>query len=269
MNIEALEAKALWVRQRLWEMTMKLQRGHLASCYSYIDILVALYYGDVLNYTPGYPNDSKRDRIIISKGHATAALYPIFADIGYFPIEELDHYGEVDGLLGVFANTKIPGIEAVSDSLGHGLGIGTGMALAAKRNNENHRVFVILGDAECNEGSIWESAAFAGDYNLDNLIVIVDNNRLGILGQPIGLQELNERWRSCGWYCAEVGGHSFSNLLHIFKLIEKSVAKPLVFIANTTKGKGVLFMEGKAEWHNKIPDEKQQRQGRTDLGLPQ
>ena len=266
MNTKDLEAKALWVRQHLWKMTMKLQRGHLASCYSYVDILVALYYGNVLRYTLGEPSDPARDRIIISKGHATAALYPIFADIGYFPLEELEHYGELDGLLGVFANTKIPGIEAVSDSLGHGLGIGTGMALAAKRNNEKHRVFVILGDAECNEGSVWESAAFAGHYNLDNLIVIVDNNHLGILGSPIGLQDFDERWRSCDWYCITANGHSFENLSSIFKFVGK-VNKPLAIIANTIKGKGVSFMEGEAKWHNKIPNKEQQRQGRRDLGM--
>jgi len=250
-------------------MTMKLGRGHLASCYSYVDILVALYYGGVLTYIAKKPNYPGRDKIIISKGHATAALYPIFADIGYFDLKELEHYGEPDALLGVFANTKIPGIEAVSDSLGHGLGIGTGMALAAKLNGDDYRVFVILGDAECNEGSVWESVAFAGHHILDNLVVIVDDNHLGILGAPIGLQGFNERWRACGWHCEPTGGHSFTSLLNAFNFISATdMDKPFVIVANTVKGKGVSFMEGKAEWHNKIPNEEQQKQGRLDLGLP-
>lgn len=265
MNINDLEAKARWVRQRLWEMTIKLQRGHVGSYFSCVDILVALYYGGVVRYTRGAPDDPFRDRIIISKGHAAATLYPILADIDYFPLEQLEHFGEKNYLLGLFADTKVPGIEAVSDSLGHGLGIGAGMALAGKRNGQDHRIFVLLGDAECNEGSVWEAAAFAGHYGLSNLIAIVDDNNLGILGPPIGLRGIDERWRSCGWRQIRTGGHKFLDLQHAFNLIEAIQDRPFVIIANTTKGKGVSFMEGKAEWHSKIPNEEEAQLGRIEL----
>ena len=265
-NINDLEVKALWVRQRLWEMTMKLRRGHLPSCFSSVDILVALFYGGYFQYNSSNPKDPNRDRLIISKGHGAAVLYPILADLGFFDLDELNHYGEPGALLGVFADTEVPGIEAISDSLGHGLGIGVGMALAAKGILE-YRVFVVLGDAECNEGSVWEAAAFAGHYKLNNLIAIVDDNKLGILGETVCNQSMYDRWQSFGWVVRQCDGHEISSLLGTYKDLRNSYGKPIVLLADTIKGKGVSFMEGRAEWHNRMPDKEQERQGRIDLGL--
>jgi len=267
MKINDYETKALWVRQRLWEMTMKLRRGHLPSCFSSVDILVALFYGGHFVYNATNSKDINRDRLIISKGHGAAVLYPILADLGFFSLEELDHYGEIDALLGVFADTEVPGIEAVSDSLGHGLGIGAGMALAAKRGTLEYRVFVVLGDAECNEGSVWEAAAFAGHYKLSNLVVIVDDNKLGILGETIFNQSMYDRWQSFGWVVRRGDGHCFPDLLEIFEEFDNPFGKPLVLIADTVKGKGVSFMEGRPEWHNRMPNAEQEKQGRIDLKL--
>ena len=274
--VNDLEAKALWVRQQLWIMTMKAKRGHLPSCYSIVDILVALYYGGILQHDPERPKASGRDRLIISKGHANPALYPILADRGFFPLEELHTYTEPGSRLGVFANPSLPGIEAISDSLGHGLGIACGMALAAKLDGQKiHRVFVVLGDAELNEGSVWEAAAFAAHYHLESITAIVDQNQLGILGEPIGLRSLPERWQSFGWDVRKVDGHAFDmhkakiGLMDIPSALREDhgLGKPMVLIAQTVKGKGVSFMEGRGEWHNKIPDQVLQRKGEEELGL--
>ena len=282
MTEDDLKAKALEVRQTLWTITMKAGRGHLPSCFSCIDILVALYYGRFLRYNPAQPKDPTRDRVLMSKGHAAAALYPILADLGFFPKSELDNYTEPGSLLGMYANPNIPGIEAISDSLGHGLGIGCGFALAAKHDGLDYKTYVILGDAECNEGSIWESAAFASHYSLNNLVAIVDYNRLGVLGLttsigslafegPQGAQwppnSLYDRWASFGWSVYRANGHSFKELMAAFRLPGRPIHTPCVIIADTVKGKGVPFMEGRPEWHNKIPGLEQQRLGREALGL--
>lgn len=282
MEITDLKDRAAWVRQELWKMTMRLQRGHLPSCYSMVDILVALYYHHIMRFPRNrvpegkldyFTDDPERDRLIISKGHGAAALYPILADCGYFPMEELKKYGKPGGLLGVFADHAVPGIEAVSDSLGHGLGIGAGMALAAKRNKEDHRVFVILGDAELNEGSCWEAAAFAGHYKLDNLIAIVDNNGLGILGATIGTGDLATRWKSHGWSRYKMDGHRFDMGIPAGILDTLDAAcydtwrGPRCIIADTIKGKGISFMEGKSEWHNKMPTPEQQLAAEIELGI--
>ena len=264
-----LETKALWVRQRLWEMTMRIRRGHLPSCYSCVDILVALYYGGFIHSTPKEPKHPDRDRLIISKGHAIAALYPILADFGYFPMEELDRYGQRDGILGMFADVKVPGVEAVSDSLGHGLGIGAGMALAAKKDDKKYLVYVILGDAECNEGSVWESAAMAVHYKLGNLIAIIDNNHLGVLGDTVGLNDLGSRFNIFGWQVLYADGHNFHDLTSALLGLraKKKLQVPQLIMADTDKGKGIPFMEGLAEWHNKMPSPEQEKLGRKALGL--
>ena len=249
---------------------MKAGRGHLPSCYSCVEIVVALYYSVLVKNLSGLPD---RDRVIISKGHGGAVLYPVLADLGYFPMEELNHYCEPGALLGMYASPKVPGVEALSDSLGHGLGIGAGMALAAKQNGQSHRVFVILGDAECDEGSIWETASFACNYKLNNLIAIVDINKLGILGKPMSgaRYELLSKLGAFGWGCSYAKGHDFENLLGSFDACRRdhhpTLDRPQVILADTVKGKGISFMEGKAEWHNKIPDQSLQMLGRLELGL--
>lgn len=271
MKINDLEEKAAWLRRELFEMVIRQGKGHLPSCFSCTEILVSLYYGGIANYRAGDPQDPERDRVIVSKGHAAMALYPILADIGYFPAEELQRFTQPGGLLGMYADWRIPGIEGISGSLGHGLGMGAGMALAAKRDGDGHRVFVILGDGECYEGSVWEAAMFAAHNRLDKLIAIVDRNALCILGRTEELLELGdlaEKWRSFGWHAVTIDGHSFGDLRDAFGLIGQSGGKPLAIIANTVKGKGISFMEGRAEWHNRMPDAAGIAVARAELGIP-
>jgi transketolase len=267
-NVEALIARSQWLRQSLFEMVMRKKAGHLPSSFSMVEILVSLYYGGVARVTRGDPKDPGRDRILVSKGHAAMAQYPILADYGFFPESELERFTEPGGLLGMYADFRIPGIEGISGSLGHGVGMGAGIALAARNDGHAHRAFIILGDGENYEGSIWESAMFAAHHRLDNLVVIVDRNQLCILGRTeelLQLGDLEAKWRSFGWEAATVNGHSYKSLLAAFEKIGDTGGKPYVIIADTVKGKGVSFMEGRAEWHNRMPDDALIAQARADL----
>jgi transketolase len=269
-KINDLETKALWLRRELWDMVMRAKNGHIPSSYSCAEIVTQLYYGGIARYTPGKPDDPARDRVIVSKGHAAMVLYPILADIGYFDRAELQRFTRPGGLLGMYADVRIPGIEGISGSLGHGLGMGAGFALAARHDGHSHRTFVILGDGECYEGSIWETAMFAAHHKLDNLIAVVDRNALCILGRTeelVALGDLAGKWRSFGWETVECDGHSFEDLQRAFAHVGRTEGKPLCIVANTVKGKGISFMEGRAEWHNKMPSAQQMDQARSELGL--
>ena len=270
MKINHLEDKALWLRQECWNMVMRQRKGHIPSSYSCVEIIVTLYYGGVARLTRGQPDAPNRDRIIVSKGHACAVQYPVLADIDYFDKSELERYTQPGGLLGMYADYKIPGIEGISGSLGHGVGMGSGFAYAAKQDSEDYRTFVVLGDGECYEGSIWESAMFAAHHNLDNLVAIVDRNELCILGKTeelLNLGDLEGKWQSFGWETRTVNGHSFEELLDAFSSLGMTGGKPLAIIANTVKGKGISFMEGRPEWHNRMPDEEQMEVALGELGL--
>lgn len=265
---EDLVARSQWLRQELFEMAMRQQQGHIPSSFSSVEILVALYYGGVARYTRGKANDPNRDRVIVSKGHAAMALYPILADLGYFPVDELKRFTQPDGLLGMYADIRIPGIEGVSGSLGHGLGMAAGFALAARHDGKPHRSFVVLGDGECYEGSVWEAAMFAAHNKLDNLVAIVDRNSLCILGRTeelMALGDLEAKWRSFGWHAVTVNGHSYQSLLEAYRLVGRTDGKPLAIVANTIKGKGISFMEGRAEWHNRMPNAEQLAKARIEL----
>jgi len=269
-KVNDLEAKALWVRQTLWNMHIKAQRGHIASCFSCTDILVGLYYGGFIRLEGAEGNRKSLDDVLISKGHGIAALYPILADLGFFPEVELERFTEKDGLLGMYADPGIPGIASVSDSLGHGLGIGCGLATAARMDGDaEKRVYVILGDAELNEGSIWESAAYAGHYKLANLIAIVDDNQFGVLGKTIGSGDIGARFASLDWDVLRCNGHDFEDLMPTLDRSKsnQSHGKPLAIVADTVKGKGLSFMEGDPGWHVRIPDGELEIQGRKDLQL--
>ncbi|ARJ67208.1 hypothetical protein WV31_16805 [Magnetospirillum sp. ME-1] len=269
VNVAELIKRSQWLRQALFEMVVKHQAGHLPSSFSMAEILVSLYYGGVARVTRGNPKDPNRDRILVSKGHAAMSQYPILADFGFFPAEELDRFTQLDGLLGMYADFRIPGIEGISGSLGHGVGMGAGISLAARIDGQKHRTFVILGDGENYEGSIWESAMFAAHHKLDNLVVIVDRNQLCILGRTeelLELGDLEDKWRSFGWDAVTVDGHSYKSLLPAFERIGRN-GKPTAIIANTVKGKGVSFMEGQAVWHNRMPSEQQALQARRELAV--
>ena len=266
--VSTLIERSGWLRKQLFEMVMRTKKGHVPSSFSIVEILIALFYSGILRYQAGRPADPLRDRMIVSKGHAAMALYPILADIGFVPAAELENFTRKDCLLRMYADPGIPGIDSISGSLGHGLGIGAGMALAAKQDGRDQRSFVIVGDGECYEGSVWESALFASHQRLDNLIGIVDRNGLAIMGPTenlLQLGSLEEKFRSFGWEAVAINGHSYREILGAFRRIGQTNGRPLAIIANTVKGKGISFMENRSEWHNRMPDAAQQEQARRDL----
>jgi len=270
VNINDLEDKALWLRQQVFDMVIRQGKGHIPSCYSCAEIMTALYYGGNVRYTVGNPDDPDRDRVIVSKGHAAMVLYPILADIGYYPAAELERFTQPGGLLGMYADFRIPGIEGISGSLGHGVGMGAGFCLAARQDKMDYRTFVVVGDGECYEGSIWESAMFAAHHRLDNLVVIVDRNQLCILGKTedlLELGDLEEKWRSFGWDAVTIDGHSFEEIEGALNRVGSTDGKPMAIVANTVKGKGISFMEGRPEWHNRMPSDELIATARAELGL--
>ncbi len=255
--VEALEKKAKWVRKQALEMVVSANKGHIGGAFSCTDILVALFYGGILRYDPQNPGWSERDRFIISKGHSGIALYAVLADSGFFPVSELNTFCKNGSMLGGHPERNIPGIEANTGSLGHGLGIASGLALSAKMDNRKYLSIVLLGDGECYEGSVWEAAMFASHQNLSNLIAIVDRNTLCATDQTekcVRLDPLADKWLAFGWEVREVDGHSFKELLCAFNAVrESSTNKPLVVIAHTIKGKGVSFMENNIGYHHGVP----------------
>ena len=242
-----LRAKANWVWRETLGVHRRAPETRLASSLSPIEIFVALYYGGILHFNPSNPHDESRDRCIISKGHGSICMYPILADLGYFPIEELQHVCESGSFLGGIPDPVIPGYETVNGSLGHGLGVSTGMALGLKRKASNRSVFVVAGDGELHEGANWEAIMFAGQHKLDNLHLIVDDNSISMLGYTsdiVSHENLAARLGSFGWDCLEVQGHdvlAVQAALQQQKL--KLEGKPKALIAKTLKGRGVPGLE--------------------------
>lgn len=242
-----LRAKADWV----WRETLAIHRRapetRLASSLSSVEIFVALYYGGVLRFNPNNPRDESRDRCIISKGHGSICMYPILADLGYFAIEELKHVCESGSFLGGIPDPVIPGYETVNGSLGHGLGVATGMALGLKRKTSSQSVFVVAGDGELHEGANWEAIMFASQHKLDNLNLIVDDNSISMLGfteDIVSHGDLAMRLSSFGWDCQEVQGHDvFALQAALQQQKTKLDGKPKVLIAKTLKGHGVPGLE--------------------------
>ncbi|MFH0732090.1 MAG: transketolase [Candidatus Omnitrophota bacterium] len=252
-----LKSKAQWVRRQVLEMIVSAGKGHIGGAFSCADILVVLYYGGLLRFNPSDKDWDSRDRFILSKGHAVAALYAILADLGFFPISELYNYQKKGCLLGGHPCKKIPGVEADTGSLGHGLGIAAGLALSAKIDKKEFLIVALLGDGECYEGSVWEAAMFAGHHKLNNLVGIIDNNGLCVndfIKDCLDLDPLYNKWQAFGWDVLCVDGHSFEELLSVFSNFRSRESnKPLMVIANTVKGKGVSFMEGEIDWHHCVP----------------
>ncbi len=253
----ALKKKANWIRKKVLELVVNAGAGHIAPSFSCVEILVALYYGRVLRIDPRNPNWSDRDRFILSKGHAVVALYAILADLGFFPLSDLDGFTREGSYLGGHAEDTIPGIEAFTGSLGHGLSIGAGLALAAKLNRKKYLTVTLMGDGECHEGTVWEAAMFVAHHKLNNLIAIVDHNGLSatdFLKNYLEVEPLKKKWEAFGWETIVVNGHSLEDLLGVFKKLRSRPSnKPLVIIALTTKGKGVSFMENSPIWHYRAP----------------
>jgi len=268
-RFKELEEKAREIRARTLDMCVRAGTGHVTSSFSCAEILVALYHGGVLRYDPSHPNWEERDRFILSKGQASPILYAVLADLGFFPMSNLKKFCCSQGFFGVHLQHDVPGVEITSGSLGHGLGIGAGIALAAKTDGKAHRVFVLLGDGECYEGSIWESALFAAHHRLSNLIAIVDRNKLCVTDfteNIVRLNPLDAKWASFGWKALQVKGHSFEELFGAFDTLRSpSLDRPLVILADTVKGKGISFMENQVLWHGLAPQGKEAREAKKEL----
>ena len=252
-----LAKKSNWLRKKVLEMAVNSGAGHIAPAFSCIEILVSLYYGGVLKIDPKDPNWSERDRFILSKGHAAIALYAILADLGFFSLSDLDNFTQRGSNLGSHVENSAIGVEATTGSLGHGLSLGTGIALGSRMDNKNYSTLVLMGDGECHEGSVWEAAMFASEHRLNNLTVIVDHNGLSatdVLSKYLDLNSLKDKWEAFGWDVLTVDGHSLIDLDNVFsKIKQRSSGKPLAVMAMTTKGKGVSFMESNPIWHYRIP----------------
>jgi len=250
---ERLPKKARQIRIDILKAIHSAGKGHIGGAYSIVEILVSLYHGNVLKYDPQDPKWPLRDRFILSKGHAGIALYAVLADLGYFPKEELNFLNQ-GRLLGEHPDPRIPGIEVISGSLGHGLPIGSGMALADKMDRNSRRIFVLMGDGECYEGSVWEAAMFAAHHELHNLCAIIDRNGLithGATESITRLEPFKDKWQAFGWDVYEVDAHDFVALKQLWmKISEKTSGAPSLVIAYSVKGKGVSFMENQSSWHH-------------------
>jgi transketolase len=269
MDNQQLTEKSASVRRAIFDMIMSARKGHIGGSLSCVDILVALYSGHTLRFDPQNPRWPDRDRFILSKGHACEALYAVLAEKGFFPVDVLETYGKPGTILGGHVDNSIPGVDVSTGSLGHGLGIGAGIALSARLDQKDFLTFVLMGDGECYEGSVWEAAMFASHHHLSNLIAIVDRNKqitLDFTENCNRLEPFDDKWRSFGWEVVSLDGNKLTDLLPVFQDLRKRQAdQPIVIIANTIKGKGVSFMEGNLSWHHNLPKGEQVETARKDL----
>ena len=267
-STEALEKIACQVRKGIIEEVYAAQSGHPGGSLSCADILTVLYFNQ-MNINPEKPEDMGRDRFVLSKGHCAPALYSVLAEKGYFSKEELKTFRALGSKLqGHPDMKKLPGVDMTTGSLGQGLSAAVGMAIASKMDSAGCRVYCLVGDGEIEEGQIWEAAMSASKAQLDNLCVIVDNNHLQIDGnveEVAGLNNIEGKFSSFGFNVLHVDGHNISNLIDAFTTAKQTKGKPTVIIASTVKGKGVSFMENKAEWHGKAPSEEEYNQAMSDL----
>jgi transketolase len=246
------------IRRHGIEMTHISKGSHIGAILSVTDI-IAVLYNDIANIDPQNPKMPERDRIILSKGHAGAAIYAALAEKGFFDVEELKtHYADGSRLSGHVSHKGIPGVEFSTGSLGHGLSVAAGMAYGAKKDQKNHNVFVILGDGECDEGSVWEAALMANHYRLNNLVAVIDHNKMQSLDfceNTIELSPFADKWKAFGWNVIDIDGHSHDEIREAYNQAISSENKPTVIIANTIKGKGISFMEHNILWHYRFPHE--------------
>lgn len=246
------EELALRVRRHAVEMTSRGGSSHVGAVLSVAD-LVSVLYGRILRVRPDDPRWPSRDRFILSKGHAGAGVYAVLAETGFFPVQKLEtHYQDGSDLSGHVSHKGIPGVELSTGSLGHGLSVGAGMGYAAKLDGQGHRVFVLLSDGECDEGSNWEAILFAAHHRLDNLVAIVDYNRIQSLDEvarTLALEPFADKWRAFGWAVRETDGHDHAALAAALSDLPDEPGRPTCVIAHTVKGKGVSFMENTVLWH--------------------
>lgn len=268
MSTVELKAKAKLLRRHIIEMTAAAGSGHPGGSLSSADIVTALYF-KVLRHDPHNPHWPDRDRFILSKGHAAPLLYAALAESGYFPADELLTLRKLGSRMQGHTDRGItPGVEMSSGALGQGLSFGIGVALAARLDGRDHRVYVLLGDGECDEGQVWEAAMAAAHYKLDSITAIVDRNNLQIDGwccDVMNTEPLPDKWRAFGWNVIEVDGHDMEQLIDAFEQAKKVKGQPTVIIAHTVKGKGVSFMENKAEYHGKAPSAEEAKRALKEL----
>jgi transketolase len=244
------------IRAHCVRMTAQANASHVGSALSTADLLAVLY-GRILRFDASDPDWPDRDRFVLSKGHGCTALYGVLAEAGYFPVERLETFCH-DGspLAGHATHKDMPGIEVSTGSLGHGLSLSTGMALAGRRDRKGYRVFCLVSDGECDEGSTWEAALFAPQHRLENLVAIVDYNKIQSLGRVedvIDLSPLAEKWRAFGWATEEIDGHDPGAIERVLARVPLEPGKPTCVVAHTVKGKGVSFMEDQLLWHYRAP----------------
>ncbi len=248
------------LRRHVVTMTGRAGSGHPGGSLSAVEIVATLYFR-VMCHNPMDPEWSERDRFVLSKGHAAPLLYAVLAESGYFPVEELATLRQLNSRLqGHTDRLRTAGVEMTSGSLGQGLSVAVGMALAARLDSLSHRVYVLLGDGECDEGQVWEAAMSAAHFGTDNLVAIVDRNELQIDGPTCDIMDLepfSDKWRAFGWHTIEVDGHDFEALLEAFEKAKTVTGQPSIIIAGTTKGKGVSFMENNLDFHGKAPNAEQ------------
>lgn len=269
-TFQSLYSLARHMRGEIIEIASTSEAMHVGSCLSSLDVILTLYHS-VLSINPENPEWEERDRFILSKGHASLALYVVLANRGFFPRELLHSFNRTGTLLTEHpVRGNIPGIEASTGSLGHGPGMGLGLALAAKISGKNYRSFVLMSDGECNEGSVWEAVLLAPVHKLGNLIFIIDNNGWQATDRCddiMSLSPLAEKFRTFGWNSFEVDGHNFKELLTLFQSVPGNPEKPTAIVAHTVKGKGVSFMEDDNNWHYRIPSAEEVTRAKRELGL--
>lgn len=268
MDTRELERSALDVRRRTLELIAGAGRGHIGGALSCTDILAALYMGRVLRVDPARPAWELRDRFILSKGHSCVALYCVLAEMGFFPAADLARYGTDGTIFSGHPERHLPGVEVDTGSLGHGIGVGAGLALGARLSGQDWFSFVLMGDGECQEGSVWESAMFAAHHRLDTLVAIIDYNGIGatdFLKDSVDVAPLEEKWKAFGWETTVVDGHAFAQLVPVLQAARSRGPRPHAVICRTVKGRGVSAMEGSSAWHHKIPKGDVLAQARRDL----
>lgn len=270
-DISQLESIARTLRARIIETSSQTGTPHLGSCLSCVDLLTAVYFA-VLRIDPGVPREPDRDRFILSKGHGAPALFQTLALRGFYPQSMLATYGQDGGIFAEHPPTPehLAGIEAATGSLGHGLPLGLGMALAGRIQGQNYNVYAVLGDGECNEGSVWEAAMMASAQKVANLCVMIDFNKWQATGRSreiLSLDPMADKWRAFGWDVVEIDGHDMPQIVNTLAKFPASNSKPTAIVAHTVKGKGVSFMEDDNNWHYRIPTAAEVVKAKLELGV--
>ena len=267
MNAKELTLQCEKNRKRLMEVVYNAKAGHIGGDLSCLNVMTALY-NCVMNVSPAKVSDPDRDRFILSKGHCVESLYTVLEQCGFMKPELTNTLGQFGSVLSGHPTIEVPGIEVCSGALGHGLSIGVGIAIAAKMDKKSYKTFVMMGDGEQGEGSIYEAAMAGSHYKLDNLVAIIDRNHLQISGNTedvMAIDSISERWGAFGWDVKEMNGDSLESILNTFGSIDFGNKKPHLLVSNTTKGFGVSYMENVASWHHGMPNEEQYQQAMAEI----